>query len=88
MEEGVCTKQFPKPFQDATDITEDGYPKYRRRDNRNDGHVVRRHREDRNVDNAVRAGHTHNGFVVPYNAFLSKTFDAHINVEMCHQVPL
>ena len=33
MENGVCTKQFPKEFQERTVITDNGYPKYRRRDN-------------------------------------------------------
>jgi len=58
----------------VTDITGDGYPKYRRRDNKNDDHRTR------------LGGQTHNGFVVPYNPYLSKTFNAHINVEMCHAI--
>lgn len=51
----------------------DGYPLYRRRDNTTEQHVIR--------NQAV-----HNGWIVPYNVFLSKTFEAHINVEMCHTV--
>ena len=32
MEDGKCTKDYPKEFRDFTDINTDGYPKYRRRD--------------------------------------------------------
>ena len=70
---GVCKKQFPKPFQESTDTSGNGYPKYRRRDNSNEGHNV-------------RGSMVHNGWVVPYNPFLSKMFNAHINVEMCHTI--
>lgn len=31
-----CSKQFPKPYQEVTDISGNGYPKYRRR---NDGRI-------------------------------------------------
>lgn len=37
-------------------------------------------------NHVVRNGRTHNGFVVPYNRYLSLTYDAHINVEMCHTI--
>ena len=73
MQDGLCKKRFPKCFQDFTDNSGDGYPLYRRRDNTNEQHVIR--------NQAV-----HNGWIVPYNVFLSKTFEAHINVEMCHTV--
>ena len=52
--------------------TDDGYPIYRRR---NDGRTVE-----------VR-GHVYdNRSVVPYNPYLSKRYNAHINVEVCSSV--
>lgn len=33
MDNGKCTKNFPKDFQEETDATFNGYPKYRRRNN-------------------------------------------------------
>ncbi|KAL7104044.1 hypothetical protein ACP275_08G219500 [Erythranthe tilingii] len=71
MQDGKCTKYFPKTFCDRTSHDEDGYPLYKRRDNGaiiNKGGVV--------VDNR---------FVVPYNPYLLKRFNAHINVEWCNQ---
>ena len=73
--EGKCSKSFPKPYSDETIWTEDGFPKYRRRENGR--HVVRDtsgpHREPVLLDNR---------FVVPYNRYLLKKFKCHINVEV------
>ena len=69
MEAGQCTKEYPKKFCNATAITGNGYPVYRRRD---DGKTVR------------VAGHDlDNRWIVPYNPFLSQKYQAHINVEAC-----
>ncbi|KAL7085980.1 hypothetical protein ACP275_14G310800 [Erythranthe tilingii] len=71
MENGKCTRHFPKKFNDRTSNDKDGYPLYKRRDN---GRVVRKGKND--VDNR---------FVVPYNPYLMKRYKAHINVEWCNQ---
>ena len=68
MEDGKCTKQFPKEFVESTYIG-DGYPHYRRRQN---GKQV--------MKNGVPLD---NRYVVPYNPDLSKKYNAHINVEIC-----
>jgi hypothetical protein len=69
---GRCSKRYPKQFAEETTWNEDGYPVYRRR---NDGRTVevRRHIYD-------------NRSVVPYNPYLSKRYNAHINVEICSTV--
>jgi len=71
MKEGKCSKHFPKKFVDRTLRDEDGYCKYRRRDN---GLTVER--------NGV---HLDNRYVVPYNRKLLLRYQAHINVEFCNQ---
>jgi hypothetical protein len=67
MENGKCTKRFPKPFQDHTSMDDDGYPKYYRP---NDG---------RSYD--VGGYMVDNSWIVPYNPYLSAKYDCHINVE-------
>lgn len=67
MRDGRCTKGYPKPFQSETVMTRDGYPIYARPDN---GHV----HEVRGVD-------VDNRWIVPYNPYLSSTYNCHINVE-------
>ena len=72
MVDGKCSKQFPKQFQEETQVNIDGYPLYRRRDN------------GRTVDKGnVRLDNRH---VVPYCPWLSKKYGAHINVEACTSI--
>ena len=58
MVDGSCSKNFPKQFCQNTVASDNGYPKYRRRDN---GRTV----SVKNVD-------LDNRWIVPYNAWLSK----------------
>ena len=57
MEDGKCTKKFPKDFTEVT-VECDGYPQYRRR---NYGKYV--------TKNGVSLN---NRYIVPYNPYLSK----------------
>ena len=70
---GKCKKHFPTLFQNATDMSGKSYPKYRKRDNSAENHHV---------------GNTtiNNQWIVPNNPYLSKLFNAHINVEVCHTI--
>ena len=72
MENGKCTKDFPKKFQEVTVLESNGYPLYKRPDN---GRVV--------IKNGVPLD---NRFVVPYCPYLSLKYNAHINVEACTSV--
>ncbi|XP_052189897.1 uncharacterized protein LOC127799715 [Diospyros lotus] len=69
MENGRCTKRYPRVFMETTTMDQDGYPIYRCRNN---GQV-----------HTVRGQEVDNRDVVPYNAYLSKLFNCHINVEVC-----
>ena len=79
MDNGRCTKNFPKPFQDSTRVTEHSYPQYRRRcpDSGGETHLLKVKGYDFRVDNS---------FIVPYNPLLSLRYQAHINVEIVHSV--
>ena len=73
MENGKCSKQFPKPFQKQTLMDEErSYPVYRRRDPKDGGGC------------AIKNGKIiDNRWVVPYNPYLSLRYNCHINVECC-----
>jgi hypothetical protein len=67
-----CKNYYPRPFCDSTSQGKDSYPRYRRRD---DGckEMVRGHMLD-------------NRWVVPYNPYIIRTFNCHINVEACSSI--
>ncbi|GBM04078.1 hypothetical protein AVEN_247950-1 [Araneus ventricosus] len=71
MRDGQCCKSFPKQFMDDTEENVNGYPIYRRR-----------------ATEPVQVGKysIDNRWVVPYNPWLLKKFNAHINVEVCASV--
>ncbi|GFW00168.1 ATP-dependent DNA helicase [Trichonephila clavipes] len=66
---GNCTKKYPRFFQKETQTGEDGYPQYRRSP------------EDGGIVTQIKGNNVDNRWVVPYNPVLSRTFNAHINVE-------
>ena len=68
MEDGVCTKGFPKDFNDATVLLDGMYPRYKRRDT------------GRNVNKGT--ARLDNRFVVPYNPALSRKYGCHLNIEV------
>lgn len=73
MAEGVCTKKYPKAFNDVTTTENDGYPIYRRRDNGNSFVNGKGEQCD-------------NRHIIPYNMTLATIFDCHINVEICSSI--
>ncbi|PWZ15112.1 hypothetical protein Zm00014a_013038 [Zea mays] len=67
-----CKNHYPRPFCDATLQGKDSYPVYRRRD---DGRKEK-----------VRGFELDNRWVVPYNPYLLRLFNCHINVEACGSI--
>ncbi|CAN6856169.1 unnamed protein product, partial [Brassica oleracea] len=72
MENNVCTKKYPRPYNDSTSIDKSGYVLYRR------------HRDD-NASTLKAGAVLDNTFVVPHNINLMKKYEAHINVEWCNR---
>nr|XP_043633509.1 uncharacterized protein LOC122604703 [Erigeron canadensis] len=72
MKQKKCTKYFPRDWTDETYIDDDGYAKYRRRNN----------------GNRVKRGGCwlDNRSVVGYNGTLLRRYQSHINVDWCDQV--
>ncbi|XP_034044527.1 uncharacterized protein LOC117526576 [Thalassophryne amazonica] len=79
MEDGKCTKRFPKQLLQETQTGRDGYPLYRRRAPEDDGHTAKLQVRGQEVEIDKR-------WIIPYNKLLSKTFNAHINVESCQSI--
>ncbi|ONM55010.1 hypothetical protein ZEAMMB73_Zm00001d020494 [Zea mays] len=67
-----CKNHYPRPFSDTTLQGKDSYPIYRRRDDE---------RKEK-----VRGCELDNRWVVPYNPYLLRLFNCHINVEACGSI--
>ncbi|XP_008182252.1 uncharacterized protein LOC103309183 [Acyrthosiphon pisum] len=79
MQNGNCTKRFPRQFVADTISVIDGYPLYRRRSPDDNGRsiIMKVKGKDVVVDNR---------WIVPYCPLLSKTFSTHCNVEYCNSI--
>uniref|UniRef100_A0A0D3BD38 ATP-dependent DNA helicase n=1 Tax=Brassica oleracea var. oleracea TaxID=109376 RepID=A0A0D3BD38_BRAOL len=71
MENGVCTKKFPRSYVTHTQVNDSGYILYRRRQ----------------TEQFVNKGtiKLDNKFVVPHNLQILKKYKAHVNVEWCNK---
>nr|GEV52723.1 helicase [Tanacetum cinerariifolium] len=69
--DGKCSKYFPNPFLAKTFLDQEGYPHYRRRDNKV----------------TVKKGKFtyDNKHVVPHNHYMLIKYKAHINVKWCNR---
>jgi hypothetical protein len=70
MEDGHCTKHYPKDFVEHSSFGANGFPEYRRR---KDGRSIA----------TEKYGDLDNRWVVPHNLFLAAKYGAHINIECC-----
>ncbi len=71
MVNGVCKKCYPRAFSKETTQGEDGYLIYHQQNN---GRTFRKTPDGFAYDNQ---------WVVPHNPYLTKMFNAHINIEVC-----
>ncbi|XP_073360641.1 uncharacterized protein [Aegilops tauschii subsp. strangulata] len=72
MQENGCKCRYSRSFNENTAQGKDSYPVYRRRD---DGRRAK-----------VRGKMLDNRWVVPYNPYLLRMFNCHINVEVCSSI--
>lgn len=72
MENGHCTKGYPKAFQDRTTTAEDGYPLYARPDDGRSFPVT---------VSGTGTAHVDNRWIVPYNPYILAKYHCHTNVE-------
>ncbi|GFX90219.1 helitron_like_N domain-containing protein [Trichonephila clavipes] len=79
MKNGICSKRFPKPFSTETVTGEGGYPFYRRHSPENSG--IRT-----TIQSRANCIDIDNRWIVPFSPVLSRTFRAHINVELCSSI--
>ena len=77
---GQCTKFYPKQHRQDTEMNVGGYPAYRRRElfpkRGADGGIVFAPR-------SVNHGKQDSTWIVPYNAYLLKRYNCHLNTEVC-----
>jgi hypothetical protein len=81
---GCCSKYYPKDFREQTSMGSQGYPEYRRRKEGPQAFTFKK-KLRRGDGQYVEFEYT-NEWVVPYNPFLSKKFNCHINVEICSSI--
>ena len=72
MQDNECKCRYPRPFNENTIQGKDSYPVYHRRD---DGRRAK-----------VRGKMLDNRWVVPYNPYLLRMFNCHINVVVCSSI--
>ncbi|XP_077228508.1 uncharacterized protein LOC143861463 [Tasmannia lanceolata] len=72
MVDGHCKFHYPWSFSETTTQAEDGYTTYGRRCNGRQVHIRNRYLDNR--------------WVVPYNPYLLRRYNCHINVEICSSI--
>ena len=83
MENGVCSKGFPKEYQASTVVGEGSYPLYKRRSPMQGGRSIEKFCYRDGLRTVVIVD---NSWIVPYSPFLSRQMNCHINVEICSSV--
>jgi len=73
----MCSRKYPRDYQEATLFNLGGYPLYRRRRLQNGEAEAR---------TTGRPYEQTNRWIVPYNPYLLLRYDCHINVEVCTSI--
>ena len=85
-----CLKGFPKEFNDETEMNNDGFPCYQRRQIPWDAHSEEMQKKltkyTQNEFGQPEKDFIDNRHIVSYNKHLSLLFNCHLNVEYCGTV--
>ena len=83
MQDGRCSKKYPKQYMAETQLGADSYPLYRRSSPDSGGQVstismrIGGSRVNQEIDNR---------WIVPYNKLLLRSMNSHCNVELCMSI--
>ncbi|XP_065918817.1 uncharacterized protein [Dysidea avara] len=80
MEDGRCSKSYPKQFKADIQLRADSYPLYRRRNPEDGGQVAT---INMRVIGSRVTQEIDNRWIVPYNKLLLRSLNCHCNVELC-----
>jgi len=80
--DGCCKYNYPKDYVQATELSEDGFPRYRRRNPALNDKVSFSYEVHRNKKLYKYTSKD----VIPYSKYLMQRFNCHINVEYCHSI--
>ena len=80
-EKGRCKQNYPREFCNFTEITDDAFPKYRRRSPEHGGQIAHKYfRGTRwEIDNRN---------IVPYSPYILRKYGCHNNAEFCASITL
>ena len=79
IKDGKCERDYPKPYVSETVSERPGFPLYRRRSPEEGG-------REATIQKRGKSYRVTNADVVPYNPYLLRAFDCHLNVEVCQSV--
>ena len=83
MQDGKCTKKYPKAFNSETQLDTNGYPLYRRRSPDCGGQTGTIRMK---LQGAYTTQDIDNKWIVPYNKLLLRSMNCHCNVELCMSI--
>ena len=79
MQKGRCKQNYPRDFCDHTEITDDAFPKYRRRSPQHGGQIAHKYFRGTRLQ-------IDNGNIVPYFPYILRKYGCHNNAEFCASI--
>ena len=83
MQDGHCSKRYPKQYITETHLGSDSYPLYKRSNPDNGGQVST---ITMRIGSSCINQKVDNRWIVPYNKLLLRSMNCHVNVELCMSI--